>query len=261
MDATWKLLLALTICLQTLGHQDPEQDANLPGAGKGNIDAIRRLQNQVPAQDANLSEAKKGNTEGIRRKQKQQHQLPEEAPGVSEAEEGVAKASRRLQASRQRVGRVVSFFTGAGVDTGDGEGQNFGVQLWLNLLGNFVWCVLQLAVAVCIYNSMKDERLTIWPSRVDLDGVLNCGADMNSLCGCCCGLIRTAQTQHAAGLRQFWPSLLILILCYMLPSLVGYIALSSVRLYFRSSLRSAAGLDPDCCNDCLMVFCCCPCSV
>lgn len=239
MGVARKVLLASALCFQTLGHQLPEQAAD-------------------------VSKAEAGDTKILRRLRAQQQRLPEEAPGVSKAEEGDAETSRRLQAQQKRMFRLVRIVTGVsgvGSDADDGVGQNVGLRLWLNLLGNLVWCVLQFAVAACIYNSIKDDRLTSWSTQSGFDGLFNCGADSNCLCGCCCGLIRTAQTQHAAGLRQFWPTLLILILCYMLPSLVGYIALSLVRLCFRTSLRTAAGLDPDGCNDCLVVFCCCPCSV
>eukprot|EP00931_Biecheleriopsis_adriatica_P106418 TRINITY_DN80881_c0_g1_i1.p1 TRINITY_DN80881_c0_g1~~TRINITY_DN80881_c0_g1_i1.p1 ORF type:complete len:248 (+),score=26.09 TRINITY_DN80881_c0_g1_i1:65-808(+) len=134
-----------------------------------------------------------------------------------------------------------------------------------NLLVNFVSALIQIAVAACVYSSFKEVRVTTWappgPAGDFPTGLCQCSDTSVFLCSCCCPALRSAQTQHMAGLRQFWPTLLICALLFALPTWIGLFALMAFRFVLRTEIRKAGGLQPDPAGDCLRICCCLWCTI
>eukprot|EP00931_Biecheleriopsis_adriatica_P026492 TRINITY_DN16128_c0_g1_i1.p1 TRINITY_DN16128_c0_g1~~TRINITY_DN16128_c0_g1_i1.p1 ORF type:complete len:250 (+),score=36.88 TRINITY_DN16128_c0_g1_i1:56-805(+) len=182
----------------------------------------------------------------------------------------LAEADNSRQLTEAKVGggriglarafRLISIIVPGAAAGGDASEPSVGASLFANLLLNLVSVLLQCAVAACIYSSFKDIRVTSWkaPPTGDFpNGIFDCCADPQiAVCGCCCPALRGSQTQHMAGLRQFWTVFLLSALLLALPTWIGLLAFACYRFKLRTELRAAAGLKQDNCMDCLCVFCC-----
>lgn len=124
-----------------------------------------------------------------------------------------------------------------------------------------VQALLVLCYALCYKQKVVDKikPLPTQNRQYDHDfpyGVLDCVKDVNMcVMVICCPYVRTAHTNHAAGVCGFWPTLCSMactaICCGMGPC--------CLNVYFRIHLKDHLGLEDHCFNDLVLAFCCLPC--
>lgn len=133
------------------------------------------------------------------------------------------------------------------------------------LIVNAIWFIFSILAACYVASKLHDkDKMVPFPahSRRDFPGLFDCSEDSGiCLCGYCCGMVQAAHNTWKVGDLGFWCAFLAFGIPYALPSALGWIIYSAVRVYYRTSLRSRASLVPSFCEDFLTVFFCCPCSV
>lgn len=197
-----------------------------------------------------LPEAKHGSSlDGLERKLSEFFEEPDAKEPVSEA--------RELQ------------MFGGGGGGGGGGGFDWRANPWPSrlpfLVVNAVWAILSTLAACYVASGLNDkDRMVPFPShsRRDFPGLFDCSEDSGiCLCGYCCPMVQAAYNTWKVGDLGFWCGFLLFAIAYAPPSVLGWITFTIVRVIYRTSLRSRAGLSPSCFGDFFTVCFCCPCSV
>lgn len=131
------------------------------------------------------------------------------------------------------------------------------------LIANVVEVVLSLGLGYFIAGSLgKFERKDNIPEipgdegRFDT-GLWDCFGDCHScLIASLCPLVLWAQTEHKAGIRRFWPSLLLLCAVFVFSLVFNGFVMFGLLFYFRMRLRVMGNLERRPCADCCVAFWC-----
>lgn len=133
------------------------------------------------------------------------------------------------------------------------------------IVGNAAWSLLSVLAACCVATGLHDkDKMVPFPphSRRDFPDISEgCEDSGICLCGYCCPMVQAAKNAWTVGDLGFWCGFLLFAIPYAFPSVIGWIFFTVVRVYYRTSLRSRAGLSQSCCEDFFIVWCCVPCSV